>query len=308
MLSRENLAGIWAGLPTPFTDSGDLDVERLAENIHRVCQFDVGGVYGLGGAGEFYALELDEFKRVTDTFVREGRSAGKPVQIGVTWSHTRGVIQRMAYAQQAGVDAVQVAFPYWFSLSQEDAHRFFRDITAACPGLPIVHYNSAHAGRVLDPADYQRLENEMPELIGTKFLSQDAYAWQTLTTEAPRLAHFTAPEMALPTAMMYGARGGYSIYILVVPELMLRYYRLCQERRWDEASAIAGRIAAFFADAIRPLLRKGYADCALDKATADMAGLLLPSGDPRPPYCPLSPQDKQFLRAKMREHGFSHQG
>ena len=129
MLSRENLNGVWAGLPTPFDSRGKLDTDRLAENVSRICQFDIGGVYGLGGAGEFYAVELDEFKRLTDVLVSEAHAAGKPAQMGATWSHTRGVVERMEYAQQAGADGVQVAFPYWFALGEDDVIKFFKDIT-----------------------------------------------------------------------------------------------------------------------------------------------------------------------------------
>ena len=304
MLTRENLSGVWAGLPTPFDSKGNLDTDCLAENIRRACQFDIGGVYSTGGTGEFYAVEFDEFKRMTDVFVSEAHAAGKPMQMGVTWSYTRGVIRRVEYAQQAGADGVQVAFPYWFMVSPEDAFRFFKDISSACPGMPIIHYNSINARRKLNGAEYHRIASEVPELIGTKFPSNDAFIWQTLTAQSPELAHFTAPEVSLPTAMMYGARGCYSIYIVIVPELMLRYYRLCVEKRWDEATPISQHISAFFNDAIVPLLKRGYVDCALDKAAAEIAGLLVPPGPPVPPYRALSAEDMQFLRSKMQEHDF----
>jgi len=304
MLTRESLSGVWAGLPTPFDSKGDLDLDCLAENIRRACQFDIGGVYSTGGTGEFYAVEFDEFKRMTDVFVSEAHAMGKPVQIGITWSHTRGVIRRMEYAQQAGADGVQVAFPYWFEVGPEEVLKFFRDLSNACPGLSIIHYNSINARRRLNGADYHRIAGEVPELIGTKFPSNDALVWQTLTAQSPQLAHFTAPEMSLPTAMMYGARGCYSIYIVVVPGLMLHYYRLCVERRWDEAIRISRHISTFFNDAIVPLVNKGYVDCALDKAAAEIAGLLVPSGPPAPPYRALSPEDMEFLRSKMLEHDF----
>jgi len=301
MLTRENLGGVWAGLPTPFDSKGNLDTNRLAENIRRTCQFDVGGVYSTGGTGEFYALESDEFERMTDVFVSEAHAAGKPVQIGVSWSHTRGVIQRMEYARQAGADGVQVALPYWFTVSEEEAFTFFKDISRACPDLPIIHYNSLRARRVLNGADYHRIASEVPELIGTKFISGDTFTWQNLMAQSPELAHMGAPEMALPTVMMYGGRGCYSIFIVVVPELMLRLYHLCVEKRWNEAIPLAERIAAFFGDAVVPLINKGYSDCALDKAMAEIGGLLLPSGAPRPPYRALSAEDMQFLRSMMQE-------
>jgi len=306
MLTCDSLRGVWSGLPTPFDSRGSVDTECLEENIHRACQFDIGGVYSTGGTGEFYAVELDEFRRLADTFVAAGHAAGKPVQLGCTWCNTRGVIRRMEIAQRSGADGVQVALPFWFVLSDAEILPFFKDISSACPGLPIIHYNSVNARRSLTGPDYRRISGEVPELIGSKYPCNDAFVWQTLMAESPNLAHFTAPEVTMPTAMMYGARGCYSIYIVVVPELMLHYYHLCVEKRWDEASVISRRITAFFNEAIMPLVRKGYADCALDKAAAEIAGLLRPSGSPAPPYRALSADDMQFLRSKMEKHDFAY--
>ena len=301
MITRENLGGVWAGLPTPFDSKGNLDTDRLAENIQRMRQFDVGGVYSTGGSGEFYALEFDEYKRMTDTFVSAARAAGKPVQIGVSWSHTRGVVQRMEYAQRAGADGVQLSFPYWSRLSDQEVMQFFKDISHACPGLPFTHYNTANAQPVLTGADYHRIASEVPELIGTKVPSGDSFTWQNLTALSPELAHMGAPEMSLPTIMMYGARGCYSSFVFVAPELILRLYRLCKERKWEETIPIAQRIAAFCRDAILPLINKGYSDSALDKAMAELSGVLLPSSAPRPPYRALQPEDMDFLHRTMME-------
>ena len=301
MLTRENLSGVWAGLPTPFDSKGNLDEDRLAENVQRMCQIDVGGVYSTGGSGEFYALEFEEYKRLTDVFVSTAHEAGKTVQIGVGWSHTRGVIQRMEYAQQAGADAVQLSFPYWSAVSEEESLQFFKDISHACPGLSFTHYNTGQAHRVLSGADYHRIASEVPELIGTKIASADAILWQGLTAESPGLAHFIAPEMAIPVTMMYGAKGCYSSFIFVAPELILRLYDLCKSRKWEETIPIVLRIDEFFRGAILPLAKKGYSDSALDKAMSAVSGLLLPSGAPRPPYRALSTEDMQFLRSEMYE-------
>ena len=298
-LTRETLGGVWAALSTPFDGNGDLDAGRLAENIQRICRFDVAGVYSTGGSGEFFALEYDEFKEMTDVFVATGHAEDKPVQIGVSWSHTRGVIARAEYAQQAGADAIQVAFPYWNKVSAEEATQFFKDISQACPSLPIIHYNSGYANRQLDGPAYNRIAGEVPELIGTKFISGDAFTWLKLTAQSPQLAHMTAPEMSLPVTMMYGGRGCYSALIFVAPELILRLYHLCVDRRWEETIPIVKRISAFSVDAILPLAGKGYNDTALDKAMAEISGVVLPAGAPRPPYRALSAEDKQFLQTKM---------
>lgn len=300
-LTRQTLRGMWAGIPTPFDELGDLDTDRLSENVTRSCTVGLDGIYSTGGSGEFFALDFEEFCRMVDAFVPAAHRAGVPAQIGCSWTNTRGIIRRMRYAQRAGADAVMVAFPHWFTIAEPEVLTFFKDISTSCPGLPIVHYNSGRARRILHGADYRRLAEEVPELIGTKIISNDVLEWANLTSEAPDLAHFAAGEVNMAVSTMYGAVGHYSALIFVAPDLMLRLYRLCQEKHWAETTPIEKRIAAFFRDVVIPFARKGYTDSALDKAMAEISGLLLPFGAPRPPHRGLSPEDMTDMRSRFVE-------
>ena len=239
--------------------------------------------------------------RLVDAFIPAAHSSGVSAQIGCSWTNTRGVVRRMEYAQRAGADAVMVAFPYCFTIAEPEVLTFFRDISTACPGLPIVHYNSGRARRVLQGKEYRRLAQEVPELIGTKIISNDVFEWAEVTSLAPDLAHFAAGEVNLAVSMMYGAVGHYSALIFVALDLMLRLYRLCEQERWGETAAIEKRIAGFFRDVVIPFAQKGYTDTALDKAMAEVSGLLLPFGLPRPPHRGLSSEDMAEMRALFAE-------
>ena len=62
-LTRENLHGVWAGaFATPFDADDRFDEAISGENIRRLHAAGVHGIYTTDSDGEFYALELDEFK------------------------------------------------------------------------------------------------------------------------------------------------------------------------------------------------------------------------------------------------------
>jgi hypothetical protein len=44
-LTRDNLHGIWAAVPTPFDEAGRIDVRVLRENVRRLHAARLHGVY-----------------------------------------------------------------------------------------------------------------------------------------------------------------------------------------------------------------------------------------------------------------------
>ncbi len=67
-LTRENLHSVWAAIATPFDEDDRFDEARFRENLRRLHAAGVHGIYTTDSDGEFYAIELDEFKRIVDVF------------------------------------------------------------------------------------------------------------------------------------------------------------------------------------------------------------------------------------------------
>ena len=63
MLTKENLRGVWAGVPTSWGADGRFDAEAFGENVRRLCSAGVHGVLTTSTSGEFYTLAEDEFRR-----------------------------------------------------------------------------------------------------------------------------------------------------------------------------------------------------------------------------------------------------
>jgi len=97
-LNRQTLKGLWSAVPTPWDERGDIDGGMLARNCEKLASAGVDGIYTTDSDGEFYAIELEEFRRLSGLFGKAMERAGVDAAMGVTWSHTRGVIDRIKAA------------------------------------------------------------------------------------------------------------------------------------------------------------------------------------------------------------------
>jgi 4-hydroxy-tetrahydrodipicolinate synthase len=72
-LAREKVKGLWIAIPTPFTpDGAEIDEDALTAAVdHYIDGLHVDGIFCGGVMGEFWALSLDERKRVHELVARQ---------------------------------------------------------------------------------------------------------------------------------------------------------------------------------------------------------------------------------------------
>jgi 4-hydroxy-tetrahydrodipicolinate synthase len=270
-LTTETLTGMWAGLPVPWTTQDEIDEAALRENVRRICRAGAHGVYTHGTTGEFYAQTEEEWKRVVRATVEECRSEGKPCQIGCTALWTTEVIRRVGFAQQMGADGVQIAFPFWLELTDDQAVRFLRDVASAVPEIPFILYNTTRSKKPLTVDLLRRSLDAGIPIVGCKGV-QNKQELQEFLKIGPKLKFFVG-EYELASHWSPGARGCYSSFVYACPRFMLRYFDLCEQGS-KEAQHIEGGLKRFIAEYVMPLTRRGMYDTALDRCFAVMTGFL----------------------------------
>src|SRR4051812_24538847 len=112
-LTRENLHGVWAAVTTPFDARERFDEEIFRENVRRLHAAGVHGIYTTDSDGEFYAIELDEFRQIVDVFADETRRLGFPTMVGVTWANTQGMIDRLQWTASLRILGAHVWEPFF---------------------------------------------------------------------------------------------------------------------------------------------------------------------------------------------------
>lgn len=276
--------GLFAFPLTPFSVDGErLDLGIFREHLERLLGSSPDGIFVAGGTGEFTALSLTEYIRLTQAAV-ETVAGRVPVYAGVGGGP--GVARDFARAAaEAGVDGGLLLPPYLVSSTPAGLLRHV-EFVAADGDLPLVVYQRATA-RLDAPTAVRLLD--LPTVVGIKDGLGDLDLIQRIVTAVRTSGHSRAGEFCflngLPTAELsaraYTAVGvsGYSSAVLdCVPELSLGFRAAL---RSGDDEVLDRLLAEFFLPfaALRDRV-PGYA-VALVKAGARLAGLAV--GGVRPP-------------------------
>ncbi len=299
-LTRENLHGVWVAIATPFDLNDRFDEGVFRENIRRLHAAGVHGIYTTDSDGEFYAIELDEFKQIVAAFADETQRLGFPAQVGVTWSNTRGMVDRLMFAASCGILGAHVGHPFFMPMTPESYQVFWDDIHEAVPNwFGLVHYNTPRVHNYQYGKDYAALQARIPNLIGTKHVSSNVLEIQTLVEDAPQLSHFTGEHAFTPFAM-FGARGIYSWFANFNPRYLLDWYAEIQASDWEKARQRQQRFHRFMR-AAEVLGESGNLHGIVGKALSSVSPFLVVNNRTRRPYLPVRPESIEKFRQIVHE-------
>ena len=169
MLDRTTFIGPWAGVPIAWNDDGTFDEENYRRDVRACCEAGAPGVYTHGTTGEFYAVELDEWRTVCTVTVEECREAGIPVLLGVTSTYTRGAVRRARIAAELGADGIQVALPFWLPVADDEVVPFFQQVAEAAPGLALSIYDTMRSKRALTLQQHRKIHQSVPMYLMVKY-------------------------------------------------------------------------------------------------------------------------------------------
>src|ERR1700730_838229 len=133
------LRGYAPALPTPFVDSGDLDVAALERLCRRQLEEGATALVVCGKTGE--APTLSRVEDHTSMCVSPGNSQRHiPVIAGAGSNSTRQAVELARDAEIAGADAILSVVPYYNKPTQAGLYAHFRAI-AESTSLPIILYD-----------------------------------------------------------------------------------------------------------------------------------------------------------------------
>jgi dihydrodipicolinate synthase/N-acetylneuraminate lyase len=279
-----------------------LDLGVLERNLERLVSVPVDGIYTTDSDGEFYAIEIDTFRELAQSFAKGMSQTSLPAAMGVTWSHTEGIVERMRIALDCGITAFHVAFPFWMPLAPSDMPRFWEDLARAVPNARWIHYNTPRGHRVLSGKDYSRLHQDYPEqFVGTKLGTGNVLELVECLSQAPEVSHFTVEYTTVP-GMMWGAKGVCSYWVNTLPKWTRKMMDHCLSGEWEEAMGMQKRLLVWEARHTAFLRQAGFLHGILGKTRGALSGFLEDSGQTRPPYYPIPEELKDRYRKAFNEY------
>lgn len=287
---RGKLRGVMAFVPTPFTRDDKLDGDGLARQVDFLCRNGAHVVVVCGGVGEFFSLDMDEYRACIRIAV-EAANQRVPVVAGIGHS-TRTACQLAAHAQSVGADGLMIHPFYFVKPSDEGIVQHYRALAQATP-LGLVIYHTHEAPYTL--AQVERLA-EMDSVVALKDEHGDLKLFLDMRARlGERLAWINGmAELLLAPYLAAGAQAMTTGIVNFAPQLSLDV--------WE--AGVAGRgdaLGDLLVNQIRPLAmlrakKPGYA-IAVVKEAMNLLGL--PGGCVRAPLTPLLREDREELRSVL---------
>ncbi len=302
MLTRENFAGPWAGLPVAWTDNDEFDEPTYRGDVERCCKAGVPGVYTGGTTGEFYAQEWDEFQRIARVTVEECKRHGTPVMIGCSATSTRGAAKRAAFAASLGADAVQVVLPFWMEVADDQIVPFYRAVADAAPRLALSIYETKRAKKCLTVAQHLQIHASVPQYQMLKAVGDTVGDTIDGCRALSEVVSVFVGESRWAELGPHGANGGCSSMIYWNPRVLLDSWKHLRERNWPALDEDRRKTDALLVALFATFGKRGFTDTAYDRLGGRAGGFLRTSLRNRAPYASPTEDDVITMRALFQQH------
>src|SRR2546423_310806 len=113
MITSKDLKGIFPPVPTPFNESGEVALDKLASNLEKLASTRLTGFVILGSNGESVSLD-DSEKLAMFEPARKAIPAARLFLAGTGAESTRAALRLTLAAAEAGADAVLVNTPSYY--------------------------------------------------------------------------------------------------------------------------------------------------------------------------------------------------
>ncbi|PYV87590.1 MAG: hypothetical protein DMG05_17375 [Acidobacteria bacterium] len=291
---KARLKGVLSFSITPFTNDHELDTDGLALIIDRMCRSGVHMIVCAGGVGEFYALSLEENRKVIRTTVRAAKGR-VPVLAGIGHS-TRLACELAQFAEAEGVSGLMINPFYFADPDLEGLYRHYEALAKACSLGQIIF----STGQFAYTTEWVERLAQIENVVGLKDEVGNLKAFvATVEQLGDRLAWING--MAEPLVVPYFACGATSFTTGLAnfaPEIPLSIYQAAAAEDYATVRKLVTEKVIHLAS-LRAK-RKGYHTVVLKEA---MALLGLPAGPCRLPLTPLLAEDRAELKAILRKIG-----
>ena len=198
------LTGYIPDIPTPFDETGAIDLKALAWLCERQIQTGVTAIVVGETSGEFSTLTSAECATIIRTAASTARGRVRIIA-GAGSNSTDQAVEQARRAELAGADALLSVVPYYNKPMQSGIEAHFRAI-ANSTALPVVlHDIPARTIRGLADETILRLA-ETPQFVGLKDSTADLSRLLRLRSMAPERFRLMSGDDA--TALAFLAGGG----------------------------------------------------------------------------------------------------
>lgn len=240
------LQGIIPPMITPLTENGELDSKGLKRLVEHLISGGVHGIFLLGTNGEgpslTYALRKELIRKACKLI--DGRV---PVLVGITDTSIEGSLDIANYSKESGADAVVLAPPYYFPISQSEMMDYLEDLIPSLP-LPLMMYNMPSCTKMHLSIETVKKAQELGA-IGIKDSSGDIFYLYSLIEafkDSPEFSIIAGTELYLPETIIYGGHGAVAGGANFFPKLFVDLYNASLVNDKEKISKLRDKVLKLY--------------------------------------------------------------
>ncbi|MGX7100432.1 4-hydroxy-tetrahydrodipicolinate synthase [Globicatella sanguinis] len=296
-MKQIELKGIISPILTPMHEDESINFEELRNQVDRMIDNGVHGIFPFGTNGEGYILSAEEKRAVLEVVVEQ--AAGRvPIYAGTGAISTKETIEQSKMAQEVGADVLSIITPSFAAASQEEIYTHFKTVAEAVD-LPIVLYNiPARTGNAIAPATVARLA-QIDNIIGAKdssgnFANILGYIEAGKSKTNGKFYTLSGNDQLIIWTLLAGGTGGIAGCANVYPQTMASIYDLFVEGKIDEAKVANESIQTF-----RNCFKYGNPNTVVKTAAALLGNNV---GKCRAPFNQLPEEGIEALKKVLEEN------
>jgi 4-hydroxy-tetrahydrodipicolinate synthase len=242
------IEGIFCPHMVPLDDAGRINEPELRRLIDFLIEAGISGLYPNGSTGEFTRFTYEERKRIIEIVVEQAQRAGRavPVLAGAAEANLDITADTLNYYADLGCRAGALIAPYYYKLTQDSVRAYFEEL-ADRSRLDIVLYNIPQfSNEIAIPTIVSLCQH--PRVVGIKDSQRDLPRFMNTIAKVrpirPDFCFLIGCEEILLPSMIMGGDGGTIATSGVVPEVVMKLYRLFREGKIEEATTIQYQLLA----------------------------------------------------------------
>ena len=142
---KELVKGVVVAAVTAATEDFDVDYDKLRSQYRFIVEGgitpDVGLVLAVGGGGEGYFLNDEQYAKSVKIFAEEAKGKATTA-VGIFELSAKHAVEKILYAQELGIDFVQVAPPHYEKPTDSEVFDYYKMIDDAVGKIGVLVYHT----------------------------------------------------------------------------------------------------------------------------------------------------------------------
>ncbi|MDD2957228.1 MAG: 4-hydroxy-tetrahydrodipicolinate synthase [Lachnospiraceae bacterium] len=288
--------GIVTPILTPMYEDESINYEELRNQVNRLIDAGVTGLFCFGTNGESYIISEEEKYAVLQTVIEENKGRVK-IYAGTGCPGTKDTIRISLKAKELGADILSIICPYFAAANQNEIYAHYSSIAQAVD-LPIVVYNiPPRTGNMVAPDTIGRLAHDFKNIVGIKdssgnFLNMQQYIEKT--RDLNDFSVLSGNDALIFDNLVNGGAGAIAGCSNIYPKTICDIVKRYREGKLDEALALQRSLVS-----LRDTFKYGNPNTMIKYAT-NLLGY--PVGACRAPFNSISEEGRAAISKVINDN------